>query len=273
MRGLQERSASAERMARAASEAVGALHEEVKRCAAEAAASTSSAKLAARASARSQQLAKELGGAATRNDATDSMEQRLRTLEEAHMASKATAPSPAAAEQGCAVEVRAQVAALERQVGHLRDVSVEASRNVEQDQATLRALLRASRLLAERLGVGPVLLGRDTTGSLAAEAEGLASGVCAAWRRQKASGAIPAGAGNILEALILQRAELGSPRRPSIDEAPAPKLPLGMPRAGLRRDPSSFSAPLEARCDGMLGTAALDQPWCPKTCDDSELHN
>merc|ERR1711972_363960 len=80
----------------------------------------------------------------------------------------------------------------------------------------MSALLHASQSLAERFGVGPVLLGRQGAQchqgkGLAAEAESLAASVAAGWRRQKASGIIPAGAANILEAMHLQRTLKGTP--------------------------------------------------------------
>merc|ERR1711972_1183361 len=78
----------------------------------------------------------------------------------------------------------------------------------------MSALLHASQSLAERFGVGPVLLGRQGAQchqgkGLAAEAESLAASVAAGWRRQKASGIIPPGAANILEAMHLHRSLRG----------------------------------------------------------------
>lgn len=272
-----EQSATAERTARAAAEAVESLREEVRKCAEDATASASAAKLAARASARSQQIFSETKSTvarddakAARNDATASMEQRLHAIEEMQMTCTGALLAPVAAtDDGYAVEVRAQVAALERQVGHLRELSVEASRNVEQDQVALRAILRTSRQLAERLGVGPVLLGRETASSIAAEAEGLADGVAAAWRRQKASGAIPAGAANVLDALRLQRAEIGSPRKAlNIDEAPAPKPLAGVVSrlASLRQpDPLLIPSSLDCRGDIMFEAAGMEDCWYAET--------
>lgn len=268
VRSLCEQSASAERI-------LGGLREEVRRCTTEAAASASSAKLAAQASARSQELAKEAGASAARDETVASLDQRLRTLEEVQMAFGGAGAAATAADD-CAAEVRAQVAALERQVGHLRDLSAEAGRTAEQDQAALRAFLRASRLLAERIGVGPVipghetsasLLGCEASGGLLAEAEALAAGVSAAWRRQKASGAIPAGAANILEALRLQRVELSSPQRLSIDDALLQK-----PLAGQRHCLSTHSL-LESRSDGMWQAPAIDRHWHTESCEEREIHH
>jgi len=141
------------------------------------------------------------------DDVAQAVERRLQVVGDRAVLGTAAAGSACDAGQA-ALEVRVQVAALNRQVGHLRDASAEAKAVAEEDQAALRALLRASRMLAERLGVGPVLLGRPGTGpsiGVAAEAEALAAGVAYAWRRQKAAGAIPMGAANVIELLEQQR--------------------------------------------------------------------
>jgi hypothetical protein len=191
------------------SDAIGGLHEEVRRCIAEAAAGTSAAKQASKASARyaeeALQINEEIG-----DKRLKAFEQRVHALEQAQLVHRG---SPSVVQEA-ALEVKAQVATLERQMEHLRDLSMEASRNAEQDQATLCALLRTTRSLAGQLGVGPVLLGRESPHShpskgIAAEAESLAASVAAGWRRQKASGVIPPGAANILEAMHLQKSARG----------------------------------------------------------------
>merc|ERR1712228_207176 len=73
-------------------------------------------------------------------------------------------------------------------------------------EAALQALLRVSRLLAERIGVGPTPVPApvsQTERGFVGEAEALAAGAAKAWRRQKATGAVPTGANSIIEALSL----------------------------------------------------------------------
>eukprot|EP00747_Dinoflagellata_sp_TGD_P094819 gnl/TRDRNA2_/TRDRNA2_166256_c3_seq4.p1 gnl/TRDRNA2_/TRDRNA2_166256_c3~~gnl/TRDRNA2_/TRDRNA2_166256_c3_seq4.p1 ORF type:complete len:613 (+),score=91.44 gnl/TRDRNA2_/TRDRNA2_166256_c3_seq4:47-1885(+) len=80
---------------------------------------------------------------------------------------------------------------LSTQIGQIQESSSEAKHASEDGQCALRALLQTSRMIAEQLGVGPVLLGRPTTAStrctsvLADEAEALAAGVAHMWRMQK----------------------------------------------------------------------------------------
>jgi len=247
VRSLSERSASAERTAHAAAEAVGALREEVRRCASEA-----SERAFRETRSRTQLQSEEAELVAAQDNASDSLEQRLRTLEEMSCGIQQTTTQ---SENGC--EMRAQVAALERQVGHLQDLCGQVGHIAEQDQAALRPLLRTSRLLAERLGIGPVLLGRERLGrpSLAEEAEGLAAGVAAAWRRQKASGAVPTGATNVLEAIRLQKSETGSPQRQSAEGLPL-KRHVSAARETDRQDDedaSHWTPPLECGDDGSVG--------------------
>lgn len=142
-----------------------------------------------------------------------------------------------------ALEVRAQVAALDRRVEHTREAATAARAAAEEVQAAVYAQLRTTRLLAERLGVGPVLLGRPRPDvGLGEEAESLASGIAHAWRRQKAGGARTLGApgpggtdARIVEALR-RKAEVSTSARRGIqphgrgcDSAPA------TPRAAVDR--------------------------------------
>eukprot|EP00811_Abedinium_folium_P015229 NODE_24197_length_634_cov_5.579882.p1 GENE.NODE_24197_length_634_cov_5.579882~~NODE_24197_length_634_cov_5.579882.p1 ORF type:complete len:169 (-),score=60.91 NODE_24197_length_634_cov_5.579882:100-606(-) len=103
-------------------------------------------------------------------------------------------------------DVRARVAVLDKQYTELRSVSAALQQATEDDQGAIRTMVRATRFVAEKLGVGPTPLPSRPghVPGLAEEAEALATGVAHAWRRQKASGAIPAGAANLIDVLLLR---------------------------------------------------------------------
>lgn len=137
--------------------------------------------------------------------ACEALERRVRALEINHcllLQQDEAGADDGSAREGLDLHVRVQMAALSRQVDHLQEEATAAHECKEDDQGTLRALLRTSRIFAEQLGVGPVLLGRTHSHcGLAAEAEALAASVAQAWRKQKASGTFPAGTANVIEAL------------------------------------------------------------------------
>lgn len=99
---------------------------------------------------------------------------------------------------------QAHVATLGRHVEHLCAVSTEAKITAEEAASAVRAQLQTSRLIAERLGVAPVLLGRPAPEgkagdgisawrrlcSVSEEAEALAAGVAHAFAHQKVDSSV-----------------------------------------------------------------------------------
>eukprot|EP00929_Paragymnodinium_shiwhaense_P079934 TRINITY_DN41677_c0_g1_i1.p1 TRINITY_DN41677_c0_g1~~TRINITY_DN41677_c0_g1_i1.p1 ORF type:complete len:1078 (+),score=211.18 TRINITY_DN41677_c0_g1_i1:110-3343(+) len=109
------------------------------------------------------------------------------------------------------MQSRLQVAAMQRQLRQLLTESSHARASSEEDRRAVQALLRTTRLFAERLGVdGRQLRGSsdvaytaacDSCGGVAEQAESLAAGIAHVWRRQHFSRPPAGGAVNMIGSL------------------------------------------------------------------------